>query len=286
MLLEIAIGDAYGAGFEFAPLEKVARYNTVTQYHAHEWGIPAGHYTDDTQMSLAIAELILSGKEWNKENLAQQFVKCFKRDERLGYSKGFYHFLQSINTESEFIRHIKPNSTRNGAAMRSAPLGYLRDIPQLLKMANLQASLTHNTEIGKKSSQAIALAAHFFLFNLGKRQQLYEFVTEYSKHSWRNDWAGPVGCCGEETVNAVISVLEKSTSLKEVLINSVSFSGDVDTVAATSLGIASCSGEYRKDLPQFLYDNLENDEYGKNYLTKISQQLARLHQTNTLRPGI
>jgi len=45
MLLEIGIGDAYGAGFEFAPVKKIENYNNLTSYHAHELGIVAGNYT-------------------------------------------------------------------------------------------------------------------------------------------------------------------------------------------------------------------------------------------------
>ncbi|WP_334879318.1 ADP-ribosylglycohydrolase family protein [Nostoc sp.] len=39
-----------------------------------------GSYTDDTQMSIAITEVIV-------------FVTAFKRDEREGYARIFYHFF-------------------------------------------------------------------------------------------------------------------------------------------------------------------------------------------------
>ena len=42
MLLHIAIGDAYGAGFEFAPRDKIARHNDGRGYVPHELGTPAG----------------------------------------------------------------------------------------------------------------------------------------------------------------------------------------------------------------------------------------------------
>jgi len=79
MLLEIAIGDAYGAGFEFSPIDKVNTYNNLTSYQQHGLGMPAGTYTDDTQMSLAIAELLIDKTPWTRENIAEKFVACFKR---------------------------------------------------------------------------------------------------------------------------------------------------------------------------------------------------------------
>lgn len=118
MLLEI--GDAYGAGFEFSDRAKIDTYNNLSQYCEHELGISAGCYTDDAQMSLAIAELMIDNASWTKVNLANKFVECFKRDERLGYSKGFYSFLQSIQSGDEFLNKMKPNSAIIGPILSRA----------------------------------------------------------------------------------------------------------------------------------------------------------------------
>lgn len=276
MLLEIAIGDAYGAGFEFAPQAKVDCYNNVSKYMQHELGISAGHYTDDTQMSLAIAELLIEGKPWTRQNIADKFVECFKRDERQGYSKGFYYFLKSVNNGAEFLEKIEPNSERNGAAMRAAPLGYLQDITTLLEYAKIQAMLTHNTEIGIKSSQAVALAAHFAIYNLGEKRDLTAFVCQHTNFNWNDLWQQSVKCCGEQTVNAILSVLKSSESLKGVLTNSVAFTGDVDTVAAVALGIAKASNLYADDLPNFLYEEIEDGQYGKQYLLSQTRKISIL----------
>jgi len=274
LLLEIGIGDAYGAGFEFSSREKVEMFNNLSQYCKPELGIAPGCYTDDTQMSIAIAELLICDREWTKKNLAEQFVECFKRDERLGYSKNFYLFLQSVKSGEDFLNRIKPNSTKNGAAMRSAPLGYIKDISELLSMAELQAAITHDTEIGRKSAQAVALASHYFIYELGIKENIKEFVGQYTDFNWKDNWSTSVACCGEETVNALLTVLKTSRSLKEILIKSVAFGGDVDTVAALGLGIGSCNKEYDAELPEFLYRDLEDGMYGKNYLEELGKQLS------------
>ena len=76
MLLELAIGDAYGAGFEYADIEYVKQHNNLFNYvkHPRHKLIP-GSYTDDTQMSIAIAEMIISKEPWTRENLADKFVE-------------------------------------------------------------------------------------------------------------------------------------------------------------------------------------------------------------------
>jgi ADP-ribosyl-[dinitrogen reductase] hydrolase len=61
MLVECAIGDALGAGFEFTSSYFIKdNFNpkklSYIQHPSHQ--IKPGCYTDDTQMSLAIAEFI------------------------------------------------------------------------------------------------------------------------------------------------------------------------------------------------------------------------------------
>src|SRR4051812_27494037 len=100
MLVELAVGDAYGAGFEYAPDALVRTENTATHYvqHPRHHGIRPGMYTDDTQMSLAIAEALVSGKRWTPQNLAERFVAVFRRDPREGYAGGFHAFLQETRS--------------------------------------------------------------------------------------------------------------------------------------------------------------------------------------------
>ena len=70
MLLELAIGDAYGAGFEDVDAEMIRQQNDLSGYVKHpRHHIQPGSYTDDTQMSLAIAEAIVSGEQRNARHV-------------------------------------------------------------------------------------------------------------------------------------------------------------------------------------------------------------------------
>jgi ADP-ribosylglycohydrolase len=78
MLLELAVGDAYGAAFEYAPLELIRAHNSASYYSKHpRHSLAPGCYTDDTQMSIAVAEAILSGERWSPRLLAHHFVEPF-----------------------------------------------------------------------------------------------------------------------------------------------------------------------------------------------------------------
>ena len=110
MLLELAIGDAYGAGFEFVDQQTIELYNNLNGYIQHpRHDIPPGCYTDDTQMSLAIAEAIVSREPWTPELLATKFVAAFHRDRRFGYAG---EILQFFATSSRRKRILRKNSLR------------------------------------------------------------------------------------------------------------------------------------------------------------------------------
>ena len=90
MLVELAVGDAYGAGLEYAPPEFVAEHNTLAGYvqnPRHPELVP-GRYTDDTQMTLAVAEALLAvelhGEAWTPALLADRFVDAYRRDPHPG----------------------------------------------------------------------------------------------------------------------------------------------------------------------------------------------------------
>ena len=106
----------YGAGFEYNT--NAQPFNTLENYIAHtKHGLFAGQYTDDTQMSLAIAEAIVEDDEWTPLSLAQRFCDVFHRDVRPGYAGGFYKFLAEHTDGSDF-RDIRPDSDKSGGAMR------------------------------------------------------------------------------------------------------------------------------------------------------------------------
>ena len=48
MLLELAVGDAYGAGFEYVNRQLIRQFNDLSRYVKHpRHSITPGYYTDD-----------------------------------------------------------------------------------------------------------------------------------------------------------------------------------------------------------------------------------------------
>jgi ADP-ribosyl-[dinitrogen reductase] hydrolase len=281
MLLELAIGDAYGAGFEYAT-DNITLYNDLSRYVKHPThAIRPGCYTDDTQMSIAIAEVIISGVEWTPLNLANQFVAAFKRDPREGYAGAFYDFLQQVKDGAEFLAKIKPHSDKSGAAMRAIPIGIFPSIEEVIEKCSLQAAITHNTPDGIQAANATALMSHYFIYGLGPKAQLGEFLETHvaGPHRWSQPYKGKVKSKGWMSFQAAITAISRNDTMSSLLKDCIAFTGDVDTVATIALGAASHSREITQDLPQHLIDNLENGPYGQAYLLNLDDQLKYLITT-------
>jgi ADP-ribosylglycohydrolase len=278
MLLELAVGDAYGAGFEYAPDDLVRKHNDATRYlqHPRHRGTKPGMYTDDTQMSLAIAEGLVAGDRWTPLHVAARFVDVFRRDPREGYASRFYAFLQSVVSGEEFLQRIRPDSDKSGAAMRAAPLGVLPTVGQVLERCRVQADLTHNTPDGRNAAAAAALTSHYLLYDLGPLSRLGAFLVGQVPGQWDAPWSGQVGPKGWMSVRAAVTAVGRCRRLSDLLRDCVAFTGDVDTVAAIALAAASCSREYEQDLPPSLVGKLENGPYGRDYIVDLDRRLLAL----------
>ena len=307
MLLFIAIGDAVAAATEFVKVreyprlfENILRLDGYYQHPTHH-DLKPRMYTDDTQMSVAVAEALiehhelLSGRKVTKkyffemlnvmitfhrfeEIFAEAWVRTFHRDPRNGYAKGFQLFLEKTETAKSFLTNIRPYSEKNGACMRAVPLGMIQYPEAILAVAEGQARTTHDTPIGIFSAQVVALMSHFALYRDDPFDRLQDFLEihlsdsiQLHQMSIHKRWRGPVKSPATNTVHAVFDLLTHCKTLSEVLRGAIQFGGDTDSVAAIALGIASA--RMPNDLPQVLFDKLENGPYGREYLKTLGKQL-------------
>jgi ADP-ribosylglycohydrolase len=280
MLVELAIGDAYAAAFEFVDW-RLTRDHRLGDYARHPWHErEPGRYTDDTQMSIAVAELIVSGAPFTRENLAHHFVQAFQRDRRTGYARGFYEFLSYVKDGADFLARIRPSSDKNGGAMRAVPVGVFASVAEVVDKSALQARITHDTPEGANAAVAVSLMAHFFLYRLGGRQELPAFLSSHAPGPpWAEPWSGEVDVKGYSAARAAVHLIVEHDQLSAMLDQAVRFGGDTDTVAAITLGVAACCPEIRNDLPQRLLMGLESGTYGREFLRDLDNQLlSRVHR--------
>lgn len=291
MLLRIAQGDAFAACVEYVKeKENPDLYAAARQFdrylqHPTHTKLRPGMYTDDTQMSVALTEVLLAkGRAARHEDFVEAWFHAFKRDPRDGYSRNFQAILESVKTSDELRLTLKPDSTKNGAAMRSVPLGVIPDHEWVKTMAMRQAGTTHATYEGVTASVAVALMSHYALYDRRDFSSMPGWLANQLPvfERFREPWVGPVTGkakgssydVGMNTAWAVHTLLTTQTSLTGIMQQIVAWGGDTDSVAAIAWGIASA--RFHDELPEFLERDLEtqgNLKYGPEFLRDLGKRL-------------
>jgi ADP-ribosylglycohydrolase len=181
--------------------------------------------------------------------------------------------LLQVQDGKEFLEKIHSASDKSGSAMRSGPIGIFPTIEKVIENSTIQAAITHNTPDGIKAAIAAALMSHYFIYQLGLKQNLANFLEQHVPGEWSVPWQGEVSTKGLVCVRAAITAVMLHDSMSKLLQACIAFSGDVDTVATIALAAGSCSSEISQDLPENLVQGLENQSYGRDYIIELDRQL-------------
>jgi len=207
---------------------------------------PGCFFTDDTVMTLAIAEGLINGGS------AEDFIAAIKKYGRLypdsGYGGRFGSWL--------FSDDINPyNSWGNGSAMRVSPVAWAFDIlSEVEKYAEISAAVTHNHPEGIKGAQATAAA--IFLARKGKTKEeikayienKYGYNLNRSIDEIRPNYRFNESC--QETVPEAIIAFLESVDFEDAIRNAISLGGDSDTLAAITGSIAEAAYGIPKEIKE------------------------------------
>lgn len=296
MLLHVALGDAYALGVEYVKreehpdlYEQMFKFERYVQHPVH-LKLRPGMYSDDTQQSISVSELLLESaknpRAFNGDRLVYHFYHAFYRDQRDGYSRGFQELLESATSPDDLRYKIRPDSNKNGAAMRSVPLGVLATPEKVIAAACTNARVTHDTMGGIDSSVAVALMSHFAFHSDLDFSHMNRWCGQHH-HSFEyfvRPWEGPVvgnskdptdRGVGVNTAWAVNTLLRSQSSMMGIMRQLLEWGGDTDSVGAIAWGIAGCRYQ-QEELPEFLARDLEatgNLKYGPDYLRALGKKL-------------
>jgi len=278
----MAVGDVYGMKYEFVDHD-IPVNSADLFYGPHPTYIEyqAKRYTDDTQMSLANAELLLekSSEEIKRRDFIQAWMSAFRRDPRLGYSTFMFQLMNENLSPEEFSMRVDSSKgTTSGALMRAAPFGLLDDIDVVKKLAGEQAAPTHNTSVGITSAMFVAVSTHY-LHHGGRMQHLESFLDLHLGKNWCSEENGRANDPhnGLMIASQILSTLKTGGSLSRILLAGVSQTrnADTDTICAAAMAISSRRKDIANDLPSNLREGYENSSYGLSYLRDIDTSLAK-----------
>ena len=222
------IGDIAGSTFEFSPC-KTKDFPLFA---------PGSSYTDDTLMTIAVAQALTRA---NERGLGPCFAAFMRRmGQRFPCPMGSYggRFAQWLASDDP-----KPyGSLGNGSAMRVSPcaeIAFSLDIA--LELARQSAEVTHNHPEGIRGAQAVAGAV--YLARTGSDKTAIRALTErefYPLHQTieqiRPLYRFDATCQG--TVPQAITAFLESESFEDAIRNAVSLGGDSDTLTCITGSIA------------------------------------------------
>lgn len=192
---------------------------------------PHAQPTDDSVLTLAIADALLTGTDY-----ATALRTWGRRYPRAGYGGGFHAWLQADDAGPY-------QSFGNGSAMRVSPVARAFDsLERILAEAEASAAPTHDHPEGVKGAQSVA-AAIFVVRTGGSLSDLrtvfeqrfgYDCSTTYAELRARHTF--DVTCMGTVPVAATCALL--STSVEDAIRKAVSLGGDADTLGCITGSIA------------------------------------------------
>ena len=219
-------GDIIGSTREFNPIK-------TKDFELFQ---PTSTFTDDTIMTLAIANWLIKDKT-SPDTLIKELQYWGNQYPYAGYGGMFINWLREDNPEPY-------GSWANGSAMRVSPCAWAADsLKEAQDLAKMSAVVTHNHLEGIKGALATSDAIYLARTGFDKEEIKNHIVSEYqydlerSLDEIRPDYKFDVSCAGS-VPESIICFLE-AHDFEDAIRNAVSLGGDADTQAAIAGSIAS-----------------------------------------------
>jgi poly(ADP-ribose) glycohydrolase ARH3 len=309
-LLGCFLGDAFGAGFEgMSPDQAVFHLSTLSEKFARR-------YTDDTDMTLALAESIVESGTVDPEDIASKFSQ--RCDLTRGYGIGTIKAVLALRAGAAWhqVSRIvfEKGSFGNGAAMRVSPVGlfFHHNLEALRKAAMDQSNVTHTHPLGQWGAVMQASSVGLALLQdprkplkkeeiiIELREILWPGPVEYQKalNEMENIFALGKKIEAKEIVHRLGNGIEAHRSVpsastlaliyspdfQDAIRAAISLGGDTDTIAGMVGAIIGAHvGE--RGLPAEWIELLEEGLRGRSFARELAGRLFetywKIHRTSS-----
>lgn len=295
-LVGVAVGDGLGAPFEGRP-------GPVSAEEIEDFAAAGPlRTTDDTTMTIGVAESLLHRDGVDEDHLAATFAAAYASDPHRGYGAGAAVLLDRIAAGDDWRTAAAEQfggqgSFGNGAAMRSTPFGLAAaGYPQqAAELARRAARVTHTHPQATEAAAAQAAAVSLVLtLPLGQAvdgphltatlghlladtdlRQALATAAALATAGTPGEIAQTLGTgvrALEAVPAALCAFLRHQGSFSDTVLFAVSLGGDTDTIAAMAAALAGahlgCSA-----IPQSWVDRTE----GARRLTSLADRFAHRH---------
>ncbi len=241
-MLGAMLGDIIGSRFEFDIGGKTKDFVLFTK---------EDNYTDDTVMTVAVADALLkAGKEADEATVKSFLIDRMQYYGRkypyAGYGSRFIHWLHADDPQPY-------DSYGNGSAMRVSAAGWLYDsLDRTREVARWTAEVSHNHPEGIKGAECTAAVIYLSRTGMAKND-----IRDYVISNFGYDLSETVDqmrlrhqhieSCMDSMPKALVSFFE-GDSFEDVIRNAVSLGGDTDTIGAIAGAMAEGFYPVSKDI--------------------------------------
>jgi len=290
-LLGLALGDALGAPHEGGVVERLVwRLIGTTKAGEMRW-------TDDTQMSLDLAESLVERGRLDPDDIAARFARSYHWSR--GYGPGAAKILRRIRRGMPWRdanRSVYPEgSYGNGGAMRAPVVGlaFGSQHERVLVAARASAEITHAHPLGIEGAMVVAVATSAALHGCTAAEILEhvrgvathrEFVSRLeTARTWLASAPGSPASVRRELGTAItaaescvtalyVATVHLSRPFEDLVKFAIHCGGDVDTIAAMAGGMWGAANG-ATELPSKLLSLLEGRE-------RIKETAIRLYDVH------
>ena len=267
-LYGVAIGDALGAPLEFMDRGEIARkHGRVTEMIGGGWlNVAPGEITDDTQMTLAVAEGIIANPENPIQEIGARFIEWAKsgpKDIGGTCNRSIYEAAARSQQKApgeekwfEASKHTsKVNGGRsggNGALMRTVYPGlYYKGLLMAVETAGAIAQMTHWDKESVEACNLYTEMIHLIIGAVNDEEawQLAEKTLKGSQYKLEpRKGVGPTGYV-VDSFKCALHSLAVTKTFEDAIVEAANLGGDADTIAAITGGLAGAIYGY-KEIPE------------------------------------
>lgn len=249
-LFGVACGDALGGTLEFLTQEEgKKKYGYLKDIiGGGYWDLDAGEVTDDTMMTIAVAEGILDNPENPINYIGERFMKWYlskPKDigEIIEFALKEYSRSKDWSKTAKYVHDYSNGmSAGNGSLMRCIPVALIYDdINKMIEITEKQSKLTHWDEKATRACVFYNKLVNQYINNGSKIPVIRNVIKEYPEYNvvfkMSKEELNPSGYVVDTVICALWCFVNTAT-FEDAVCEAVNLCGDADTIGAIVGGLA------------------------------------------------
>lgn len=244
-LYGVAVGDALGGTTEFMSTREIHRkYGYLTDIiGGGVWDLEPGEVTDDTMMTLCVAEGILDGPDDPMASIGERFLAWYRSDPkdigniiRRAFARYDGHWFEAAFLADQDLGR----SAGNGSLMRCLPVALAyADLGLVDRISRMQSKMTHYDE---RCNEACGLYNRIALRLLNGEELRPAMAAETQGTPYASALAEAPDCEPTgfvvDTLRWSLYCLQQGDGFADVVQRAANLGGDSDTIGAIAGGLA------------------------------------------------